>query len=96
MRGLVPAFEPKKNAYWCVVETLQDIRVDDAKDADFFFVPIYGECFLWSHEMLRKEPHAVAFGATNQFFLEAMSIVRGEYQWWNRTNGRDHVFVFAG
>jgi len=66
------------------------------EQADMFFVPVYGECFLWQHEMLRHESRDVAYTATNTFFLEALSMITHNYPWWNRTQGRDHIFVFPG
>ena len=42
------------------------------EQADFFFVPIYGECFLWSWEMLRRENRAKSFEYTNALYLEVL------------------------
>ena len=68
-------------------------RTKDPNEAEFFFVPIYGECHLYreSHR-LGKE----GLASTNRFYREALSIVKNEYPYWNQTQGRDHVFVFAG
>ena len=30
-------------------------RTTNAEIADFFLVPVYGECFLWQYEMLKKK-----------------------------------------
>lgn len=66
-----------------------------AEEADFFYVPIYGECFLWQYEMLKKESHEKSFELTNQLFLDALNIVR-QAPYWEQSGGRDHVFVFPG
>jgi len=73
----------------------RDILVTRPEDADFFFVPIYGECFLWSWEMLRRENRAKSFELTNALYAELVTLIRRQ-TWWNRTDGRDHVFVFPG
>lgn len=72
------------------------LRTRDPMEADFFFVPIYGECYLWQHEMLRHIGRVESYAATNSFFNEAMDLVINQNKYWNRTQGRDHVFVFPG
>jgi len=73
----------------------RDVRTTRPEEADFFFVPIYGECFLWSWEMLRRENRAKSFEYTNSLYLELLGLIR-QQPWWNRTDGRDHIFVFPG
>lgn len=72
------------------------VRTMNPEEADLFFVPQYGECFLWSREMLRHENQGQAMEETNEYFLEVLSHVKGKWPYFNRTDGRDHVFVFAG
>jgi hypothetical protein len=72
------------------------VRTMNPEEADLFFVPQYGECFLWSREMLRHENQGQAMEETNEYFLEILSHVKGKWPYFNRTDGRDHVFVFAG
>ena len=72
------------------------VRTTNPDEADLFFVPQYGECFLWSREMLRHENQGQAMEETNEYFLEVLSHVKGKWPYFNRTDGRDHVFVFAG
>ena len=71
------------------------VRTLDPGEADFFFVPQYGECFLWSREMLRHENQNQATDETNEYFLDVLSNVK-KMPYFNKTDGRDHVFVFAG
>mmetsp|Transcript_26210 Transcript_26210/g.49800 ORF Transcript_26210/g.49800 Transcript_26210/m.49800 type:complete len:577 (-) Transcript_26210:333-2063(-) len=69
------------------------VRTLAPEEAEFFFVPIYGECFLFrENQQAGKE----ALKNTNRWFRSALSVVTQEHAWWNRTQGRDHVFVFAG
>eukprot|EP00238_Polyblepharides_amylifera_P011906 CAMPEP_0196592856 /NCGR_PEP_ID=MMETSP1081-20130531/74024_1 /TAXON_ID=36882 /ORGANISM="Pyramimonas amylifera, Strain CCMP720" /LENGTH=519 /DNA_ID=CAMNT_0041916667 /DNA_START=82 /DNA_END=1638 /DNA_ORIENTATION=- len=75
---------------------VSELRVRKPEEATMFFVPIYGECYLWQHEMLRRENREKSYELTNTFFMEAMSMVKEKYPFWNRTLGRDHIFVFPG
>ncbi|KAK3233372.1 Glycerol kinase [Cymbomonas tetramitiformis] len=77
-------------------DQVSELRVRTPEEATMFFVPIYGECFLWQYEMLRREPRVRSYELTNDFYMEALAIVRGQYPFWNRTLGRDHIFVFPG
>ena len=72
-----------------------EFRTMKPEEADFFFVPIYGECFLWQHEMLRGDGHEKSFKLTNDFFNEALDLVKAK-GFWDKSGGRDHVFVFPG
>ena len=71
------------------------VSTKDVNEADLFFVPQYGECFLWSREMLRHENQNQATEETNEYFLEILSHVK-KMPYFNRSDGRDHVFVFSG
>ena len=70
-------------------------RTTNPDRADFFLVPVYGECFLWQYEMLKKKGREYSFGLTNQLYLDALNIIK-QYPYWERSGGRDHVFVFPG
>jgi len=70
-----------------------EVRTLDPLEAEFFLVPLYGECFLFrENQRAGKE----ALKITNKWFRRALQIVTQEHPHWNRTQGRDHVFVFAG
>lgn len=69
------------------------LRTLDPEEAEFFYVPWYGECFLFREE---KRDHKNAISTTNKWFIRAVNIVKQEYPYFNRTLGRDHVFVFPG
>mmetsp|Transcript_34242 Transcript_34242/g.97074 ORF Transcript_34242/g.97074 Transcript_34242/m.97074 type:complete len:414 (+) Transcript_34242:3020-4261(+) len=72
------------------------VRTKDPADADLFFVPIYGECYLWQYEMLQHVGAEKAFSMTNDFFMEAITIIKRDHPYWSRSGGRDHFFVFPG
>lgn len=62
------------NAVYGAIQS--SVRTKDPTKADMFFVPIYGECFLWIYEMLQHVGADKAFSMTNDFFLEAITIVK--------------------
>lgn len=64
------------------------IRTRNASNAHFFYVPIYTTCYL-----LTNLPNDV--GRTGRFFENAMRAVVQDYPYWNATDGRDHIFMFA-
>jgi hypothetical protein len=66
----------------------------DPLEAEFFYVPVYGECKLF--ENIATLGAKKGLQETNSWWLEAMTIVTDQYPFWNRTQGRDHVFTFAG
>eukprot|EP00898_Chlorokybus_atmophyticus_P000450 jgi/Chlat1/1405/Chrsp12S02053 len=61
--------------------------------AEFFFVPIYGECYLFRETQKNGK---TAFDNTNVWYKRAMDVVINDSPHWNATGGRDHLFVFAG
>ena len=69
------------------------VRTLDPEAAEFFFVPIYPECHLF-RESQRSGKEALK--NTNRWFRGALQILTHQLPYWNRTQGRDHVFVFAG
>jgi hypothetical protein len=66
----------------------------DPLEAEFFYVPVYGECKLF--ENIATLGAKKGLQETNSWWLEAMKLVTDQYPFWNRTQGRDHVFTFAG
>lgn len=64
------------------------IRTYDASEADYFYIPIYTTCYL-----ITNLPNDV--NKTGKFFEQAMDIVINEYPYWNRSDGRDHIMMFA-
>jgi len=76
-------------------ETLLESRYRtlDPEEAEFFYVPIYGECYLFrATQTLGKN----GLEDTNKWYHRAMDVIINQHPYWNRTQGRDHVFVFAG
>lgn len=64
------------------------VRTLNASEADFFYVPIFTTCYLLTHL-----PNDV--NRTGHFFETAMKTVMQDYPYWNRSDGRDHIFMFA-
>lgn len=69
------------------------IRTLDPAEADFFYVPIYGECFLFREN---QQSGKDAMRNTNLWFRKALGIIVKDYPYWNRTQGRDHIWTFPG
>ncbi|CDF40746.1 Glycosyltransferase, family GT47 [Chondrus crispus] len=64
------------------------IRTADPEEADFFYVPVYTTCDLITHQ-----PNDVP--RVGRHFAEAMDVVIRDYPYWNRSSGRDHVYMFS-
>jgi hypothetical protein len=67
-----------------LAQTQSSLRTKDPASADLFFVPIYGECFLWIYEMLQHVGHDKAFSLTNDFFMEAITILKRDVRRGNK------------
>lgn len=64
------------------------VRTLDPEEADFFYVPVYTTCDLITHQ-----PNDVS--RVGRHFAEAMEGVIRDYPYWNRSDGRDHVYMFS-
>lgn len=69
------------------------VHTVEPEEAEFFFVPIYGECHLYQQTALHGKG---GLAITNDWYLRGLHTVTHSHPWWNRTQGRDHLFVFAG
>lgn len=69
------------------------LRTLDPDEADFFYIPIYGECYLFRENQRSGRD---AMSNTNRWFRKALNIVVKETPYWNRTQGRDHIWTFPG
>lgn len=67
---------------------MSSIRTKNASEADFFYVPVLSTCYL-----LTNLPNDV--NRVGKFFDGAMSLIIQNYPYWNASDGRDHVFMFA-
>jgi len=70
------------------------VLTNDPEEAEFFFVPIYGECYLFRET--QKSGTNNAMKVTNLWYRDALKTIQTEYPYWNRTDGRDHVWSFPG
>ena len=69
--------------------------------ADFFFVPVYGGCYISRffrptviHNLLFRPEWLPAPVLGNRFYREAYHWVRHSHPYWNASGGRDHIFAF--
>ena len=84
-------------------------RTLNPEAADFFFVPVYGGCYISRffrptpmHNLIGMEKgHSVgsedfmpAPVRGNEFYREALKWIRTEFPYWDRRHGADHLFAF--
>ena len=70
------------------------VRTTNPEEAEFFFVPIYGECYLFRETQNSGTNNAMK--VTNLWYRDALKTIQTEHPYWNRTDGRDHVWSFPG
>ncbi|MED6160898.1 putative glucuronoxylan glucuronosyltransferase irx7 [Stylosanthes scabra] len=63
------------------------VRTFDPYDADFFFVPVYVSC---NFSTVNGFP---AIGHARSLISSAVKLISDHFPFWNRSQGRDHVFV---
>ena len=68
---------------------LSPIRTFDPYEADFFFMPVYVSCKFSSKTSFPWLGHAPTL------LQAAVNHVSTKMEFWNRSRGRDHVFVAA-
>lgn len=64
------------------------VRTLDPELANFYYVPIYTTC-----DLINKQPNDLQ--RTGRNFRDAMQSIVNDHPYWNRTDGRDHVFLFS-
>lgn len=64
------------------------VRTTDPSAANYFYVPVYTTC-----DLINTQPNDVERTGSN--FRDAMRYVTSDYPFWNASNGRDHIFLFA-
>ena len=65
-----------------------EYRTLKPEEADFFYVPAYSCCFL-----INNQPNNLT--RTGIFHTKLLSHIRTAYPYFNRSNGRDHVWAFT-
>ena len=65
-----------------------EYRTLDPDEADFFYVPAYSCCFLINHQ-----PNNLT--KTGVFHHKLLRYIRTSYPYFNRSDGRDHVWAFT-
>jgi hypothetical protein len=66
-------------------------RVMDGELADLYYVPVYTGCY---RTVVGTELQTDAYSATYKFITDAMGVIKKNYPYWERSQGRDHVWVF--
>ncbi|GIL78717.1 hypothetical protein Vretimale_380 [Volvox reticuliferus] len=76
-------------------------RTYDPEEADFFYVPMYITCYMWPVLGWADFPwwyapfaHSRPMHVANMI-LEAHEWLSTNFPWWNRRNGRDHIWLMA-
>lgn len=76
-------------------------RTFSPEDADFFFVPVYGGCYISrffrptaTHNLFMADKFVPAPVRGNRHYREALAWIREKYPYWQRRGGRDHLFAF--
>lgn len=64
------------------------VRTLNPENANFYYVPIYTTC-----DLINQQPNDLQ--RTGRNFREAMQLIINRQPYWNRTDGRDHVFLFS-
>ena len=65
-----------------------DYRTLNPEEADFYYVPAYSCCFL-----INNQPNNLT--KTGIFHQKLLHHIRTSYPYFNRSNGRDHVWAFT-
>eukprot|EP00201_Polytomella_parva_P014690 CAMPEP_0175050468 /NCGR_PEP_ID=MMETSP0052_2-20121109/7275_1 /TAXON_ID=51329 ORGANISM="Polytomella parva, Strain SAG 63-3" /NCGR_SAMPLE_ID=MMETSP0052_2 /ASSEMBLY_ACC=CAM_ASM_000194 /LENGTH=861 /DNA_ID=CAMNT_0016314673 /DNA_START=726 /DNA_END=3311 /DNA_ORIENTATION=+ len=74
-------------------------RTFDPDEADFFYVPIYQGCFMHPALNFAEQPMFPGHLSSNRAFHAtymyhaAYKRVRHTFPFWNKTNGKDHIFM---
>lgn len=63
------------------------VRTLDPYEADFFFLPVYVSCNFSSLNGFPAIAHAPSL------LSSAVDVISGQFPFWNRSHGSDHVFV---
>ena len=80
-------------------------RTLDPETADFFFVPVYGGCYISRffrptplHNLIVNSVGSDNFKPApvrgNEFYREALQWLRTTYPYWDRRGGADHLIAF--
>ena len=70
-------------------------RTNDPEEADFFYVPVYSDCYRML--MDDRPGHSTEFAfrglGVMQMLMAAHGYVSQTFPYWNRTGGADHIWV---
>ena len=78
-------------------------RTLEPESADFFFVPVYGGCYISRFFRPTAIHNLIMYGNQewkaapvrgNEFYRSALNWLRTAHPYWDRHGGRDHLFAF--
>eukprot|EP00964_Phaeocystis_antarctica_P018792 scaffold10351_cov62-Phaeocystis_antarctica.AAC.15 len=76
-------------------------RTLDPETADFYFVPVYGGCYISrffrptpAHSLFVRDEWLPAPVLGNQFYRSALEWIQAHFPYWDRRGGADHIFAF--
>ena len=84
------------NAEWKIPELIakSEAYTPDPELADFYVVPLLPECYVRDKLEKGGADYVTAVRKVNKMYQAAIDRIAGNYPYWRRSEGRDHVFIF--
>ena len=84
------------NAEWKIPELIakSEVYTPDPELADFYVVPLFPECYVRDKLEKGGADYVTAVRKVNKMYQAAIDRIAGNYPYWRRSEGRDHVFIF--
>jgi cleavage and polyadenylation specificity factor subunit 5 len=84
------------NAEWKIPELIakSEVYTPDPDLADFYVVPLFPECYVRDKLEKGGADYVTAVRKVNKMYQAAIDRIAGNYPYWRRSEGRDHVFIF--
>jgi hypothetical protein len=84
------------NAEWKIPELIakSEVYTPDPELADFYVVPLLPECYVRDKLERGGVDYVTAMRKVNKMYQAAIDRIAGNYPYWRRSEGRDHVFIF--
>ncbi|CAL6305590.1 unnamed protein product [Bathycoccus prasinos] len=84
------------NAEWKIPELIakSEVYTPDPDLADFYVVPLFPECYVRDKLEKGGADYVTAVRKVNKMYQAAIDRIAGNYPYWRRSEGRDHVFIY--